>query len=59
MIISSDVSLLLEAPGTVLDGTRMINNFGSGGAPAPKRQDMIAGATRVGVGRRICERKHR
>jgi len=53
-IISSDMSLLFEAPGTLFDGARMINDFESDDAPGPERQDTIAGTAGVGVGKSIC-----
>ena len=53
-VTSSDISLLFEGPGTVFDDARMTNDFGSDGAPAPERQDKIAGTTEVGVGKSVC-----
>ena len=50
-VLSSDMSLLFEAPDTVFDEARMANEFGSGGAPVPGGQDRIAGTTGVGIGK--------
>ena len=53
-VTSSDMFLIFEAPGTIFDDARMTNEFGSDGAPAPERQDRIAGTTEVGVGKSVC-----
>jgi len=53
-IISSNISLLFEAPGTVFDDTRMTNDFGPTSVPITEGQDRIAGTTEVGVGKSIC-----
>lgn len=52
-VTSSDMSLLFEAPDTVFDDARMIDEFGSGGPFVPGRQDRIVGTTEVGVGKSI------
>ena len=54
-ITSSDMTLLFGAPGTIFDGARMIDEFGSDGGPTPGEQDMIAGTTEVGVGKTVSE----
>jgi len=48
-VTSSDMSLLLEAPGTVFDGTRMTNEDS-----IPKGRDRIAGTMEVGVLKKTC-----
>jgi len=48
-VTSSNMTLLFEASSTVFDDTRMANDFGSNGMPAPERRDRIAGMTEVGV----------
>ena len=50
-ITSSDVALLFDAPDTVFDDARIINEFGSAGAPKPVRGDRIAGTTEMEVGK--------
>ena len=54
-VLSSDMSLLFETPGTIFDDARMANEFGSDGAPAdPGRGDGVAGVTELGVGKSVC-----
>ena len=48
-VMSSDVTLLFEAPNAVFDEARMANEFGSDSASVPGGQDRIAGTTEVGV----------
>ena len=48
-VLSSDMSLLFEAPNAVFDEARMANEFGSDSASVPGGQDRIAGTTEVGV----------
>jgi hypothetical protein len=52
-VTSSDISLLFEAPDTVFDEARMIDEFRSGGPHVPGRQDRIVGTTEVGVGKSV------
>ena len=52
-VMSSDMTLLFEAPGTTFDDTRMDNEFESNGAPILEAQDMIAGTTELGVGKSV------
>ena len=52
-VLSSDMSLLFEAPDTVFDEARMTNEFGSNSASVPGGQDRVAGTTEVGVGKTI------
>ena len=48
-VLSSDVTLLFEAPDTVFDEARMTNEFGSDSVSVPGGRDRIAGTTEVGV----------
>ena len=50
---SSDMTLLFEVPGTVFDGARMANEFGSDGTHTSGRRELIAGTTEVGVRKNI------
>ena len=50
-VMSSDVTLLFEAPNAVFNEARMANEFGSDSAFVPGGQDRIAGTTEVGVGK--------
>jgi len=50
-ITSSDMSLLFDAAGTAFDDAKMTDEYGSDGAPAPGRQDRIAGRRRWGSGK--------
>ena len=52
-VISSNMSLLFEVPGTVFDDTRMTNDFGPTSVPITEGQDRIAGTTGVGVGKTV------
>jgi hypothetical protein len=52
-ITSSNMALLFENPGTLLDEARMINEFGPDSAFKPGRGDKIAGTTEVGVEKNI------
>ena len=54
-VMSSDMTLLFEAPGAVFDDTRMTNEFGSDGTPNPEGRDRIAGTTEVGVLKSVLE----
>ena len=54
MVASSNMALLFEAPKTLFDDVRMINEFGSKGAPKPRKEGRIAGMTEVGVEKSIC-----
>ncbi|KAF9649038.1 hypothetical protein BDM02DRAFT_3268970 [Thelephora ganbajun] len=55
-VTSSDMALLFEAPDTVFDDARMVNDFGSDSASASitERRDSVAGTMEVGVGKIIC-----
>jgi len=54
-VTSGDMSLLSEAPGTIFDGARMIDEFKSDDAPTtPGGEDRVAGTTEVGVEKRVC-----
>jgi hypothetical protein len=53
-VISSNVYLLVEAPDTLFDDARMINEFESDGASTPGGQERVAGMTEVGVGKNVC-----
>lgn len=50
---SSDMTLLVEAPGTVFDDARMTDEYESGAATTSEQQDKVAATTEVGVGKRI------
>ena len=55
-VMSSDMSLLFETPGTAFDGARMASEFESNGAQSTdcSRGDTVAGVTELGVGKRAC-----
>ena len=53
-IASSNMTLLFEAPDTVFDGARMINEFGLKSVSKPGKEGRIAGTTEVGVEKSIC-----
>ena len=55
-VTSSDMFLLSETPGTRFEDVRMDDEFGSNGASAPGKWDMIVGTTEVGVGKSVCGR---
>ena len=48
-IMSSDMAILFEDPGTWFEGARMINEFDPDGVPTPGTRDRIAGTTEVGI----------
>ena len=52
-IMSSDMTLLFEAPDTVFDEARMANEFGSDSVSAPGGRDRVAGTTEVGVAKSV------
>ena len=54
-IISSDMTLLFEGPGTEFDDARMTDDFRPDDAPTPGRRGEIAGTTGVGIEKSIRE----
>ena len=53
-VTSSDMGLLFEAPDSVFDEARMIDEFEPGGGSKRGRRNRIAGTTEVGVEKSIC-----
>ena len=52
-VVSSDMSLLFEAPDTVYDDGKMASEFWTDGGPPPSTRGKVVGTTEVGVGKRI------
>ena len=52
-VLSSDMTLLFEAPGAAFDEATMTNEFEPDAAPVQEGQYMIAGTTEVGVGKTV------
>jgi len=52
-VVSSDMSLLFEAPDMVYDDGKMASEFWTDGGPPPSTRGRVAGTTEVGVGKRI------
>ncbi|KAF9783756.1 hypothetical protein BJ322DRAFT_1109605 [Thelephora terrestris] len=52
-VVSSDMSLLFEAPGTVFDARRMTSEFGADSGSSPGTRSNVMGTTEVGVGKSI------
>jgi hypothetical protein len=53
-VVSCDVCLLFERPGSVFSDTRMTKEIDSDEASAPRRQDKVAGTTELGLGKSVC-----
>jgi hypothetical protein len=52
-VVSSDMSLLFEAPDTVFEARRMTSEFGADSGSSPGTRGNVVGTTEVGVGKSI------